>query len=1005
MALQKQPVNINFAQGIDTKSDPWQIPIGKFSNLINSVFTKAGRLTKRNGFAPLSSTNLQFDPTFVTTWNGSLIAMANKLQAYAPDIERWNFPLFRPNVQLSTSQLFGGVDNLQFCDSATSDTGLTCIGVNTTRQDNSGITTSNLFLVQVIDSVSGQQLTDTFALNTVPIDRTGSIRTYPRVFSLGNYFVICYTKAGGGEIDFVTFNKTTLAFSSPVTLTTSGTSSFNSLLDGIVYNNVLYLGYQATSSDISIITLDSNLVIGTPVVVDSANGMKALSLTVDSTDNTLWISYVDVSTGKVWSAALTTPGLASILPSTQVFTSTVSFYATTMTSLATAGTNTIYVTFPEQYTVSGSNYANIKSNTITEGGSTGGSDLTYQQELSLASKAFFIGNDRYMLAQYLSPVQSTYFLLKTNPDSNTALVASRLAYIKAYSELFLIGLPLTTVIGTDAYISYLSIDAEQPVGATPGTPRYNYGARQVKFSFSNLIDTSVELSGSLAFSGGFLWDFNGGGPTENNFFLFPEYIAASASSGSLTPQAYTYYVLYTSISATGTKTMSAPSPPLIWTVSPSTAGVLLEIPTARVSQRVGINIEIYRSSTAQPIPYRINPGGLANDPTISSITYHDTFSDAQILGNEVLYTNDGTNQDTGAPSTSILTIWDRRLWMVNAEDPQELWYSKVSIADTPIEMSNLQTYFISEDLGSQGPTGGVTALAAMDDKLIVFTGSSIRYINGSGPDATGANDNYSQPIHITSTTGCIGQSSIALIPTGLIFQSDKGIWLLGRDLSTRYIGAPVENYTQFNTNTQLQPKVVSTVVIPDSTQVRLVLDSGLILMYDYFYDQWGSFTGIAAASSTLYQGLHTFVTQSNVIVQETPGTYADSGSPVNMSFQTGWINLAGLQGYERAYYFYLLGQWLSAHMLQLQIAYDYISTPAQTSIITPIQQNIAPQVPSLDDLEQWRVFLQTQKCQAFQITLTEIDSSVGEGLTLSGINMVIGRKKGYPVRRQNLSVG
>jgi hypothetical protein len=139
-----------------------------------------------------------------------------------------------------------------------------------------------------------------------------------------------------------------------------------------------------------------------------------------------------------------------------------------------------------------------------------------------------------------------------------------------------------------------------------------------------------------------------------------------------------------------------------------------------------------------------------------------------------------------------------------------------------------------------------------------------------------------------------------------------------------------------------------------------------------------------------------------------------------MSFTTSWLNLAGLQGYERAYFFYLLGVYLTPHKLQLQIAYDYNSSPTQTSMILPT--NFTPSWGGEQlwgsgeawggpgNIEQHRVFLQQQKCQAFQITLTEIyDPSfgvmAGAGLTLSGINAIVGTKSSYPRLKPSRSVG
>jgi hypothetical protein len=52
------------------------------------------------------------------------------------------------------------------------------------------------------------------------------------------------------------------------------------------------------------------------------------------------------------------------------------------------------------------------------------------------------------------------------------------------------------------------------------------------------------------------------------------------------------------------------------------------------------------------------------------------------------------------------------------------------------------------------------------------------------------------------------------------------------------------------------------------------------------------------------------------------------------------------------------------------------------------------------DREQYRIFLNRQKTQAFQLAVDEVynpdqDMAAGAGLTFSGLNMVVGLKKGY----------
>src|ERR1700744_6308618 len=183
------------------------------------------------------------------------------------------------------------------------------------------------------------------------------------------------------------------------------------------------------------------------------------------------------------------------------------------------------------------------------------------------------------------------------------------------------------------------------------------------------------------------------------------------------------------------------------------------------------------------------------------MTWTDTLGDSATFpaGNNLIYTTGGVVEDIGGPASNVFALFDTRLWVLDAEDPNLWWYSKQVIEGTPVEMSDLLTFYVAPSTSSQASTGPTTAAAPMDDKLIMFKGNpnyqnAIYYINGTGPDNTGANNQYSEPIFITAAVGCNNQRSIVLTPPGLMFQSGQGIWLLGRDLSTNYIGAPVEAY-------------------------------------------------------------------------------------------------------------------------------------------------------------------------------------------------------------------
>ncbi len=173
----------------------------------------------------------------------------------------------------------------------------------------------------------------------------------------------------------------------------------------------------------------------------------------------------------------------------------------------------------------------------------------------------------------------------------------------------------------------------------------------------------------------------------------------------------------------------------------------------------------------------------------------------------------------------------------------------------------------------------------------------------------------------------------------------------------------------------------------------------------------------------MFEELHTFINAAGNTYQENPGFYLDSSNPVLMKFKTGPIRLGDLQGYQRAYFFYLLGTYLSPHKLYVKIYYDYSQTPSQSLLISPV--NFSPAYGSgasqspygqgnpyggPSNAEDWRIFFETQRCMAFSLEIEEIyDPSfgvaAGAGLTLSGINAVMAFKKTYRPQAAAISAG
>lgn len=1092
MPLQKTPISINFTQGLDTKTDPYQVQVDKFLTLTNSVFTTTGRLTKRNGYiqatslphpiietaaqyssftnfpAPVNKNTLaqitgegflykadgskwiiQPTQTNLTTLNDNLIATGSNLYAYSKDTKQWlDQGLIQP-VHLETQSMVRNSSSQTSPDAAISSSGLTCMAY---------MDGGNCYY-HVIDSTTGQQI--------VPRTQLTNATNAPRVFLLEHYFIITFISTITATYHLQYLAIPIISPNVPGTIMDISTTlpSATAGYDGYSINGNLYLAWSETAT-IQISYLTPSLIVATPSTL-AGHTATFVSMTADSsqTSPVLWVSWWESGSTNGYAYAFNLT-MAQILAPTQIITGEI---LASITSTASQQLLSVFYEINNDYAAPYPVTVRtdfVKTVTVTQAGVVSASSVILRS-VGLASKAFIsIGGKIYMMVAYGEANQPTYFLI-----DSTGAIYMRLAYSNGGGYVTDQTLPNVSLLGNEYLVPYLIKDFLTTVNKTTniasGTPvnaiYSQTGVNLARFTINDSKQYSSEIANTLHLTGGQLWMYDSVKPVEHGFHVWPEDVQAttSTSGGSIGAGTYNYVFTYEWTDNKGNLHRSAPSIPLVITTTGATSSDTLYVPTLRLTFKLPPNpvrIVGYRWSVAQQTFYQFtsvtNPH--LNNTTVDFITITDTLADSSILGNAILYTTGGVVENIAAPASIASALFKNRLFIVDAEDRNLLWYSKQVIEAVPVEMSDLFTLYVAPTSGAQGSTGPITALSAMDDKLIIFKKDAIYYLTGTGPDNTGANNDFSDPVFITSSVGCANPSSIVLVPSGIMFQSDKGIWLLGRDLSTVYIGAPVESY---NSNT-----VVSALNIPATTQARFILDNNVILMYDYFYNQWGTFTNKNAISATIYQGLHTYLNQFGFVFQEIPGRYLDGSDPVLMSFTTSWIHLEGIQGFQRLYFMYLLGTYYTPFTLNVGIAYNY--NPSALQQVNVMPDNFTPDWggggtdlpnpgnlfwgqdafygdgafwgsgsvasgnnPPWGSISNWgggqgtgssadssanileaRIFPEQQKCQSFQITVSEIyDSTMGvspgAGLSLSGLNLIVGAKKGYRTQRASQSFG
>lgn len=1116
-----QNVNINFAQGENSKTDPWQLPIGQFLSLENSVFQKGELLGKRPGYGVITA-SAPASASYLTTLNDNLLVIGDTVSAEINSLEKF---VTKGNLQPCSLDVFPIIrNNLNQVQNDTAvSNNLVCIVY--TQQTASATGQQNQYLYCIQDVNTQQNIVDPTA---IPALSTGTISGSSRVIVVGNFFVIVspVTISSTSYLQYFSIPISNPSNPSPAQSVCSEAFiplSSNPNWDIAVSLDTLVVAYNTTAggqgihiTTLTIAQISTNTASGLIHSLTNANyKASTLSLCVDYFDpNQLcYISFYNPSNTSSYTFSVYI-GFGTITTHFNPVLLNNALTLGTIASFAYGGLCSVLQENIGAYSFDATLPFNSVYISVINDTGTLLNNYTLMTGVGLASKAFVVNGVGYVLCAFQSTFQPSYFLINASLSaSNHPVIVAKLAYQNGGGYLSL-GLPSVSIIGSTAYISYLYKQNVQALNTLNNTQQTTAGGIYSQLGINLVAITlgteniaSAEIAQDLHLSGGYLSMFDGALPVEHNFFIFPEnlkcvytetstvtptgywanasftitvssatgiypgmtivdtsnsgYIPANTQilyvngttltlnkatthvvnsgspdnlsiQGNIAAQpdsatntnAYYYIGTYEWTDAKGNAFRSAPSIPVaVTTVGSGSAGIVaIHFPYLNITQKVVnlVKLVLYRWSIKTQAYNQVTSitAPVLNDTTANSITIIDTLPDSEVVGNNILYTTGGVVPDTNGPASNLMTTFDTRLVLVDAEDGNLLWISKTVIEGVPVEMSSDFTIYIAPNAGTSQSTGKITAIFPMDDKLILFKKNALYYMNGTGPDNLGTTSpgcplgNYSPPIFITSVVGCDNPKSIVLTPDGLMFQSDKGIWILDRaTLKASYIGAPEEAYNSY--------KVTSAQVIPETNYVLFTLNTNVILMYDYYFNQWGHWKfPVPILSSCIVNNLHTVLTVDGQIFQQTPDSYLDGSTPVLMQFTTSWINLASLQGYQRFYEMYLLANFLSPHLLQVQVAYDYNASALQSNTITPL--NFSPPTPSpfgiptpvgsLPQVEQWRIHAKQQLCQSFQISIQEFfnpayGTTPGAGFTMSGINAKVLIKKGMrPIRGAN-SVG
>lgn len=905
--------------------------------------------------------------------------------SFSESTEKWSDKGRVSSLSLTSTSIIRNTYQQTVCDAAFHPSGVEVF----TWEDSRGAARYS-----VVDSITGENIL------ADQLIEAGAEK--PKPFALGNYLVILFYNSSSHHLRLLPISVVTPSTSLTIIDVALNVNISNPNYDACLSSSRLYFAYNTSTGggSITLKYINTFLSASAPRTVAGEVASSCIALTVDLTSTQIWTAYHDGTDVKyfIYDQFLSpTPILAPTIIEANANT------INNITLLASIGAGHIYYT--QNAAATYNNF--IISAHLTNLGVVSGLGVLLRS-VGIAAKPFIFNGTIYLTVAFSSILQPTYFVINTSDSSIVAKFSPNVGGGLLAKNI----VPEVSQVANGQYlIPALQKDLLTTISGAVYT-QTGVNAVIIDFLATGALD-KVQLAENLHITGGILYVYDGISVVEHSYHVFPEgvTIGTATGSGSILAGTYQYSVVYEWTDAQGQIQYSAPSVPITQVTTTSSSTNTLTIPTLRLTAkqapRGAVVIGVYRTEDSGTIFYKVSSitSPLLNDPTVDTVIFTDTMSDTTLVGNQLLYTTGGILENISAPAATFVTTYKDRVILLPSENRNQWWYSKQSPQGVPVEFSDA----LVNNVDQAG--GKLIAAARLDSVLVLMKQTLLYYVTGTGPDSTGAQNDFSDPQPIACDGGCIDKNSVVLTPAGLMYKSQKGIYLLNRQLSVSYIGADVEAFNSFS--------ISSANLLENTQQVRFCLDNGTALVYDYYVKEWSIFTNLDAVDSVLFQGQFTYVRPTGRVLQETPGVFRDDGEFIKLRLVTSWLSLAALQAFQRVYKLLLIGEYISPHNLKVQVAYDFNPFATQESVV--LAGALLQSLPYGSDatygesspyggnfpLYQFRVNLSRQKCEAIQFIIedTQLGDKYGENLALSAFALEVGVKKGLDKIGAKNSVG
>jgi hypothetical protein len=967
MALNKQLVPIILNQGLDTKTDEKLVVPGKLLDCNNALMQQNGALKLRTGYSadPATISDITFA---ANTTNAVLLGSNNGIYSHQADSDQYLGEFIPFSVVKSPI-------------------------VNTINaQRNGDIAFNNQYEIAVWEDSSGlvqysvyDRIINSFIVRGVDID-TGS---HPRVAVAGNIALITYTDAAS------TLYSTTINLLDPTVIgayiNVSGTGLFDATanrMDVIALGSNFVISHTVkTSNNVKLSLVSSNGEMGnglnglpSPITISVAATTVTICQTPDVLQADTFALFYSTATPHLYYSQYDM-GLRVITAEVD----TVSLNATAMGAVFHTDDNLIYL---HTYTSTTSTIYSVS----LAGTSTVIS--TNMFNLKMHTKPFIYGNIPCFVHYYTSNDGLQDTAIFSTPTGKPFAVINDVVFNTVTGKIQ----NGSSIIAATTKARALSEDG---IGLF-------YQTAISKLTVES-VPVQAKSSGELTLlSGGFLKQFDGVAITEAQFLFCPEQPTVGTTTGGNIPDgSYSYITTWEWIDNNGNRMQSLSSIPKVYAKSTSgdaSITVTCKKLPATLIPNTATNFPIfcvYRTTAGGTIYYKVSSDSSpvsANPTGAATVTFTDTLADASIISRELLYTTGGILDNDNVGRVDAICFGKQRAFFAGLDKPDEVKYSKL-IRDG-FSVSGSDALVIPNRVPKE--LGRITAIEELDDKIVLFYERGIYVIVGDGPTDAGQGGLFSDPQYLSSDVGCADARSLIRSQLGLMFKSEKGIWLLDRSLSLSYIGAEVEKYND--------EVITGAAVIPNNNQIRFTTESGVVLSYDYYWKQWYTATTFPSINSFVRNTEHYIVGTGGVWTSN--DTFLDDINPIQFRIATSWLSLSGLAGYERLYRLQLLGNMKDPVRLKVSFFYDFREYAEEVMYWDSNTGSVAFGEDAFgegnfggDNDGVFRVELRParQKCTSVKMVIENIpiDNSLLAGFELSSLSLQVGMKQGLGKMRVN----